>query len=1143
MTLSGNDLVIIDSSGERHGYVLAPSGKFGEPVVHSKSSPSVPLNIGSSTPAQAGGQYDVRDADGDKAITHLDWTLGCGQRSLDAEDASPYRFWDSRNIDISQKGEISLGRDTEYTAMAYAKGPVFAALGYFWLGCSPEAGTLQCSVDGVTWVKPAITASPSISGLINTFATDGTNLYFGVASGDNKGIWKSSFNGSTFSFTKFGSTPGAEEVWGLAFNGGQMFAAVITTGGTPASRVAQVDITTGVIAPQTTGSALSTPKMFNVVTHVALVSAANSVYWIVSQGNQSYIYKIAYEPDTRAMTTEQYAEMPSGFVATSASGYLSTIYIGGYWTSTYSDVGKGSIYVAADGYAAPLLDIGEQPEDTDNPTDVLNDNRIYSVCPAGKDLFFVTNRGCYRWDIDGGGYSHVFDLHSGGAGETEVSWSAGSDYSWDCSDLTNEDPVHAFYPTKWSAVDTEVTDTAQKSMIKTTGGFSRGADTDAYFYFSPQGGWSASYQEGGGYTIGGADWTAVTSVKLYNVTTVPISTNPSSSTGGTFNCVITTNDPRVAGEGLDMPYKCTLTGKKFTSANISQKSVTGFNYGWPTITADVTRKPVWSFSSGYAYVSGGTGVKTTLTTVPDGDDLLVNATGSTFEIKVTSSHNGVCDITMVNDVVMAKARILKAAVKSWTEVEAQTPNGPPGDLYKYWKEITTYVDAIDIPVYGKVYYTYKKTSPPVSSRSGDVIEFIKVYTGAYGWSHDELGTTAANNITYEYTYGSWPFYGQQLTWVNQPFSARLMVEGTTSRINISGERTLRMVLKNSLLTASVNGDTATAVNSYALKPDTGGNYIEVAAGNGTALDYWKLNAQDAVPSQNEVEVLQYAGVAYNKGSLISPYSIPSAVDINPVVSSSLANPCVITCTNDHGWVNNDVVVIDGNSRSGVNGEWTITKTGDKTFTIPYNNASAGTGGGVYLKGAAPDGIARTIHTRSPSGWLTQSDTSFHTGSMLKDYRYITVMHNTLAPGASLGMTAWVDGEAIVMTGETLGKSTRFPLNTQGSTIQTRLTIERGDISNSSPVVKAINVVWDFVKVKKHQYILNCAAGAQNGQWREDPEEAIKFLFEVSDKRARFEDRFVGEYYGAIREVEFLEAPKSSDEDPSGVVKITTREDA
>lgn len=76
------------------------------------------------------------------------------------------------------------------------------------------------------------------------------------------------------------------------------------------------------------------------------------------------------------------------------------------------------------------------------------------------------------------------------------------------------------------------------------------------------------------------------------------------------------------------------------------------------------------------------------------------------------------------------------------------------------------------------------------------------------------------------------------------------------------------------------------------------------------------------------------------------YPITPLVDI---LTSSVANPTVITTRHPHGLATGDTVLIQSHTGSTptINGTRTVTVTGLRTFTIPVNVTVAGTGGSVY----------------------------------------------------------------------------------------------------------------------------------------------------------------------------------------------------
>jgi hypothetical protein len=83
---------------------------------------------------------------------------------------------------------------------------------------------------------------------------------------------------------------------------------------------------------------------------------------------------------------------------------------------------------------------------------------------------------------------------------------------------------------------------------------------------------------------------------------------------------------------------------------------------------------------------------------------------------------------------------------------------------------------------------------------------------------------------------------------------------------------------------------------------------------------------------------------------------------NPVVSSSVANPTVITCTGNVPFANSDVVSIIGHTGStpAISGQYTISNVSGATFTIPVNVTVGGTGGSVGIPLPARDADGTTV---------------------------------------------------------------------------------------------------------------------------------------------------------------------------------------
>lgn len=429
MALHGNDLVVTRRNGDSVGYVHPVGTEFGQPSIVMKKKPSVPLGS-STTPADApGGVYDVRSSDGPKAITHLSWELGAGQKSLDTSNASPYRYRESEGTNIEIPGELSIGKRAVYTLKRSITGPFISALGKIW-AAKVGGGAFYSSDNGATWVDVNVsgTGLPT-DAAVTSWCTDGTYLYAAVPGGSTPGVYISTWHsGSHYDFAIM--TNAHEKVSQIAYLGGYIFGA--QTNLNSDSRVYLMWTSDSDFHSNPTAL---TPSMMKYFTSVALTTAGNSLYWVVSNAGQSFVYKLSFDVATKTLATEQYVEFPLGFTATCAVGYLSNIYVGGYFSSSAStSVGQGAIYVASDGRAAPLMTLGEKPEYTAIPADAENDNRIMSICSGVKDLYFNTNRGVYRWDIDDGGYSHVFSLTNSGQSPSAVVWDPGSVWSWNGTD-------------------------------------------------------------------------------------------------------------------------------------------------------------------------------------------------------------------------------------------------------------------------------------------------------------------------------------------------------------------------------------------------------------------------------------------------------------------------------------------------------------------------------------------------------------------------------------------------------------------------------------------------------------------------------------------------------------------------------------
>jgi len=857
MSRTVEDLIITDSEGVEFGYMFDP---YAEPSVqHIAVSPNVPLNVGSATPTSGEGQFDVRDTEGDKAVSHLDWSLGAGQKSLDEANASASRYLDSSCIDNSTKGLINLFRSTTTSASTTYTGPLFSACGRLWMG-GPSGGVKTSTDNGANWTACTGITSSTVA---TSFATDGTKVYVSFAVGSTFTIYANTASSPTV-FAKFGGTGTSDAIRHLAYSGGYLFAATAAGAGI-------VDSTSGVYTKKT-------PNFLNTTnTSIGLVAAGNSVFWVVSQGAKTFVYELRYDPSDLTVTTEQFMEMPSGFIGTCALGYLSMVYVGGYWDSSYTGVGKGAIYVGSSGYAAPLFEIGETPEQTALPTATENDNRVHALTAAGKDLYVLTNRACYRWDIDQGGYSHLFDFPGVGVTST-VSTSPVymTSYQWDGTDKAGVAP---------------------------------------------------SYNFPAGYTR-------------------------EQAAGG-------------AGSGAEA---------------------------------------VWSYASGKAkwHMNASNGERAQgihFTSAPTGNDALSNANGTRVTVQLGSG----------------------------TKIAQYNPDSH-----------IPYLMLID-----------------------DGTRSIRAHVCQW-----------------------WAGYGQ-CYWYAQAWGG-----GVGQSIGIFGDsytthglaRTLTVTLRGNHVDLQFDSQTASS--------DT----ITAATLGQVGVTHSFNCAYDSSKASDEV-ACEIDSIAINN----SPFAATT-----PVATGTFAP---------------SLAFFKGN------------------LSAPYAQTSAGGGTTIGF-------ITTSATARAASGWLQQSPWSFHTGSLLKDYRYIDVVHEPLPAGSALAMDWWIDGVQGTANPYAVSENkTRFYVNAQGCLITTRLTMTRGTVTSLSPQVRSVNVIWNFVKNKRHLYALDCRAGAKSGRWRHDPEAAINFLMGTASKRATFADRFSGSYAGSIESIEYTEAPASNAEKAGGKVRLLVREEA
>lgn len=145
---------------------------------------------------------------------------------------------------------------------------------------------------------------------------------------------------------------------------------------------------------------------------------------------------------------------------------------------------------------------------------------------------------------------------------------------------------------------------------------------------------------------------------------------------------------------------------------------------------------------------------------------------------------------------------------------------------------------------------------------------------------------------------------------------------------------------------------------------------------GKQVDYAQAVGQDLAASFS-VQALASEGFPLEWGKMITAgkrtdtsatasgtgidLGIPTGVAAVAITSATAASPTEVTAT-AHGLATGESVVIAGTDQATLNDEWTVTKTGDDTFTVPCD---------LSIAGAATGG---TVQRTSHRGWSAQNQT-------------------------------------------------------------------------------------------------------------------------------------------------------------------------
>ena len=237
------------------------------------------------------------------------WHYGAGQKYSDTSDAEPFRFNESKGVNVWDKGRLSLLSDTD---------KVYSTSGtnlYATTAANLMYGTDGQSVKYTTDFVSISTVTGTAASNIFSIASDGYNVFYSYANGDidqtNAGI------GSSSAFIT------GIEAGKLAYVKGRLMVA-----GQAADKHKIWNITTAPGSSANNPSPLMTHRNTE-FTWVGFAAGQTHIYAAGHAGNISLVYKIEIEADASSLTAPVVAaELPQGEIIQEIYGYLGYIVIG-----------------------------------------------------------------------------------------------------------------------------------------------------------------------------------------------------------------------------------------------------------------------------------------------------------------------------------------------------------------------------------------------------------------------------------------------------------------------------------------------------------------------------------------------------------------------------------------------------------------------------------------------------------------------------------------------------------------------------------------------------------------------------------------------------------------------------------------------
>lgn len=274
-------------------------------------------NFGRQFDARVRDSVDQSTEPGEAAInpqglwrrSQTSWHLGAGQEYSDTADAEPFRFHESKGIDVWTRGELKLLPDTTQVYASVQDNLYMATAGSRIYGT--ENQTLQFTTDFVTFTTVTGTAASKLYSI----ASDGYNVFYSYANGD-------------IDQTNAGITTSSAYITGIEAGYMRYVKGRLMVAGQGADKHKIWNITTAAGSNANNPGALYTHPNTN-FTWVGFAAGQNHIYAAGHAGNKSIVYKTQIKADGTALDIPTAAaELPYGEIVTTIEGYLGYVIIG-----------------------------------------------------------------------------------------------------------------------------------------------------------------------------------------------------------------------------------------------------------------------------------------------------------------------------------------------------------------------------------------------------------------------------------------------------------------------------------------------------------------------------------------------------------------------------------------------------------------------------------------------------------------------------------------------------------------------------------------------------------------------------------------------------------------------------------------------